>query len=311
MSDTSKFNSAVSFLWAIVALPQQIFYNTGIGSYICLLSNGKPAARKGTVLLSDTSGEDFWSGMSKSLGSKRREITDAHRQSILQLVHERKPNPHVKVFDTTDFGYREIKVLRPLKLRFEVNAESLARLDTQSGFKNLAVSKKKDPAEQRREEQEGRALQGEIRAALNALSGKTYMNRERFAAALEAALKKAGLKLKAPVFKALLSGIGERDESAEISRDSNGRPEPDTENVPLKESIETYFAREVTPHVPDAWIDLDYRDEKDNRVGKVGYEIPFNRHFYVFQQPRPLSTIDADLKAVTDRILSMIGGLTQ
>jgi type I restriction enzyme M protein len=133
---------------------------------------------------------------------------------------------------------------------------------------------------------------------------------------LEAALKKAGLKLKAPVLKAIIAGIGERDDAAEICRDSDGNPEPDTElndteNVPLKENIETYFAREVTPHVPDAWIDPTYCDAKDGEVGRVGYEIPFNRHFYVFQPPRPLSAIDADLKASTDRILKMIGGLTQ
>lgn len=304
------------WLEAIVALPQQIFYNTGIGTYIWLLSNRKPAAHRGKVLLVDASGEEFWSGMSKSLGSKRREITDAHRQSILQLVRERKPGPHVKVFDTTDFGYREIKVLRPLKLRFEVNAESLARLDTQSAFKNLAASKKKDPAEQKREEQEGRALQAEIRAALQPLAGTVYTRRDAFTAALEAALKKAGLRLKAPVLKAILTAIGERDETAEICRDADGNPEPDselndTENVPLKESVETYFAREVTPHVPDAWIDPEYRDEKDNAVGRVGYEIPFNRHFYVFQPPRPLDAIDADLKTVTDRILTMIAELSQ
>jgi type I restriction enzyme M protein len=124
------------------------------------------------------------------------------------------------------------------------------------------------------------------------------------------------LKLKAPVIKAIVAGIGERDDAAEICRDSDGNPEPDTElndteNVPLKEPIETYFAREVTPHVPDAWIDPTYRDAKDGEVGRVGYEIPFNRHFYVFQPPRPLSEIDADLKASTDRILKMIGGLTQ
>jgi type I restriction enzyme M protein len=264
----------------------------------------------------DASGEEFWSGMSKSLGSKRREITDAHRQSVLQLVRERKPGPHVKVFDTTDFGYREIKVLRPLKLRFEVNADSLARLDTQSAFKNLAASKKKDPAEQKREEQEGRALQEEIRAALQPLAGTAYTRRAAFTAALESALKKAGLRLKAPVLKAILAAIGERDETAEICRDADGNPEPDpelndTENVPLKESVETYFAREVTPHVPDAWIDPEYRDEKDNAVGRVGYEIPFNRHFYVFQPPRPLDAIDADLKTVTDRILTMIAELSQ
>ena len=304
------------WLEAIVALPQQIFYNTGIGTYIWLLSNRKPAAHKGKVMLVDASGPDFWSGMSKSLGSKRREITESHKQAVLELVKARKEGPFVKIFDTTDFGYREIKVLRPLKLRFEVHADSLARLDTQAAFKNLAVSKKKAAAEQKQEEKEGHAQQAEIRAALQTLAGKTYLNREKFTAALEAALKKAGLKLKAPVLKAILAGIGERDDSAEICRDSSGQPEPDsdlndTENVPLKENVQTYFAREVTPHVPDAWIDPTTCDAKDGQVGRVGYEIPFNRHFYVFQPPRSLSAIDADLKASTDRILKMIGGLIQ
>ena len=268
------------WLEAIVALPQQLFYNTGIGTYIWLLSNRKPAAHKGKVMLVDASGEQFWSGMPKSLGSKRREITETHKQAVLTLVKARKEGPHVKIFDTTDFGYREIKVLRPLKLRFEVNAESLARLDAQVAFKNLAVSKKKDPAEQKRDEKEGLALQAEIRAALQTLAGKTYMQRDKFTAALEAALKKQGLKLKSPVRKAILAGIGERDDAAEICRDSDGNAEPDTalndtENIPLKEDIQTYFTREVTPHVPDAWIDLTYCDAKDGQVGRVGYEIPF------------------------------------
>ncbi len=303
------------WLEAIVALPQQIFYNTGIGTYIWLLSNRKPAAHKGKVMLVDASGEQFWSGI-KSLGSKRREITDTHKQAILDLVKARKEGPHVKIFDSTDFGYREIKVLRPLRLRFEVNAESLARLGTQSAFKNLAVSKKKDPAERKRDENEGLALQADIRAALQTLEGKTYIQRDKFNAAIEAAFKKAGLKLKAPVLKAILAGIGQRDDTAEICRNSSGHPEPDTElndteNVPLKENIADYFAREVTPHVPDSWIDTTYCDSQDGQVGRVGYEIPFNRHFYVFQPPRPLNEIDADLKSVTDRILTMIGGLTK
>jgi type I restriction enzyme M protein len=304
------------WLEAIVALPQQIFYNTGIGTYIWLLRNRKPDAHKGKVMLVDASGSDFWSSMSKSLGNKRREITETHKQAVLELVKARKEGPFVKIFDTTDFGYREIKVLRPLKLRFEVNAESLAQLDAQSTFMNLAVSKKKNPAEKKQDEDEGRALQTAIRTVLQTLAGKTYMQRDQFTAALEPALKKAGLKLKAPIMKAILAGIGERDDLAEICRDSEGNPEPDsdlndTENVPLKEDLHTYFAREVTPHVPDAWIDPAYCDAKDGKVGRVGYEIPFNRHFYVFQAPRPLSAIDSDLKATTDRILTMIGGLTK
>ena len=304
------------WLEAIVALPQQIFYNTGIGTYIWLLSNRKPAAHKGKVMLVDVSGEQFWSGMSKSLGSKRREITDPHKQAILKLVKDRKEGPNVKIFDSTDFGYREIKVLRPLKLRFEVNAESLARLDAQTAFKNLALSKKKDTLEKQRDEEAGIALQVKTCDTLQTLAGKTFSQRETFITALDAAFKKTGLKLKAPVIKAILNSMGERDDTAEICRDSYGNPEPDTnlndtENVPLKENIESYFAREVLPHVPDAWIDPSYCDAKDGQVGRVGYEIPFNRHFYVFQPPRPLSVIDADLKAVTDRILTMIGGLTQ
>ena len=145
----------------------------------------------------------------------------------------------MKIFDTTDFGYREIKVLRPLKLRFTVNAESLASLETQSAFKSLAVSRKKDATEQKRDEKEGLALQAEIRAVLQTLAGKTYTQREKFTTALEAALTKADLKVKAPVLKSILAGIGERDDSAEICCDSSGNPEPDgelndTENVPLK-----------------------------------------------------------------------------
>jgi len=304
------------WLEAIVALPQQIFYNTGIATYIWLLSNRKPAAHKGKVMLVDASGEEFWSKMSKNLGSKSREITAAHQQAILKLVKDRKEGPYVKIFDTTDFGYREIKVLRPLKLRFEVNAETLARLGTQSAFKNLALSKKKRPADRKPEEEEGRAFQAKIRAALQTLSGKSYTSRDKFTSSLDSALEKAGLKLKAPVIKAILNATGERDNSAEVCRDSKGNPEPDTElndteNVPLNEKIEAYFSHEVTPHVPDAWIDSSYCDAKDGKVGRVGYEIPFNRHFYVFQPPRLLSVIDADLKTSTDRIIKMIGGLTE
>ena len=188
--------------------------------------------------------------------------------------------------------------------------------DTQAVFKNLAVSKKSDRIEQQREILEGQALQAAIRSILQALPKKAYTQRDAFTADLENVLKYVGLKLKAPVLKAILAGIGERDDTAEICRDSDGNPEPDsdlndTENVPLKENVQTYFAREVTPHVPDAWIDLTTCDAKDGQVGRVGYEIPVNRHFYVFQPPRPLSAIDADLKATTDRILTMIGGLTQ
>lgn len=304
------------WLEAIVALPQQIFYNTGIATYIWLLSNRKPASHRGKVMLVDASGDEFWSPMTKSLGSKRREITDEHRRKIIEIVKRRQPGDHVKLFETIDFGYRQIRVERPLRLRFEISEESLARLEEQTAFKNLAISKKKDRKEREKEEADGQKSQSTILEVLRTLVGKVYKNRDKFRAAVEAASNKAGVKLKAPVLKAITTAFGERDETADICLGSDGQSEPDkslsdTENVPLREDIHDYFKREVLTHVPDAWIDLDYVDERDSKVGRVGYEIPFNRHFYVYKPPRALENIDAELKIVTGKILEMIGGLTR
>ena len=204
---------------AIIGLPTDMFYNTGISTYIWILSNRKPEHRKGLVQLIDASG--FWQKMRKSLGSKRKELSDDHIAEITRLFGEfveakKDGKPISRIFKTTDFGYRTITVERPLR------------------------------------DQSGKLVLGE----------------------------KGKLK---------------------------GKPQPDanlrdTENVPLSEDVDAYFRREVLPHAPDAWI--------DHEKTKVGYEIPFNRHFYVFEPPRSLAEIDADLKACTDRILKMIGGLS-
>ena len=205
---------------AIIALPTDMFYNTGISTYVWIVTNRKPARRKGKVQLIDSS--SFWQKMRKSLGSKRKELSPEHIEEITRLFGDFKEVtkegvPISRIFKNEDFGYRAITVERPL------------RDDT----------------------------------------GKVVVGTKG--------------KLK-------------------------GKPQPDadlrdTENVPLSEDIHDYFKREVLPHAPDAWID----EEKT----KVGYEIPFNRHFYVFKPPRPLAEIDAELKTVTDRILGMIGGLTK
>ncbi|HNG96054.1 MAG TPA: N-6 DNA methylase, partial [Acidobacteriota bacterium] len=204
---------------AIIGLPTDMFYNTGISTYIWILSNRKPEHRKGLVQLIDASG--FWQKMRKSLGSKRKELSEDHIAEITRLFGEfveakKDGKPISRIFKTTDFGYRTITVERPLR------------------------------------DQSGKLVLGE----------------------------KGKLK---------------------------GKPQPDaslrdTENVPLSEDVDAYFKREVLPHAPDAWI--------DHEKTKVGYEIPFNRHFYVFEPPRSLAEIDADLKACTDRILKMIGGLS-
>lgn len=218
-SEIRRYVLENDLLEAIVGLPTDMFYNTGISTYVWIVSNRKPAARKGKVQLIDASG--FWQKMRKSLGSKRKELSEAHIERITRLFGafvEAKDGdkPISRIFRNEDFGYRTITVERPLK------------------------------------DEHGKPVLG--------AKGK-----------------------------------------------QKGKPQPDanlrdTENVPLGEDVETYFEREVLPHAPDAWI--------DHEKTKVGYEIPFNRHFYVFQPPRPLAVIDAELKQTTDRILEMIRGLS-
>jgi len=211
---------------AIIGLPTDMFYNTGISTYVWILSNRKPKARKGKVQLIDAS--SFWQKMRKSLGSKRKELSEEHIAEITRLFGKfreasrfddaSKTNvPISRIFRNEDFGYRTITVERPL--------------------------------------------------------------------------------------------VDERGEVVWIAKGKNkGDPQPDsslrdTENVPLSETVEAYFKREVLPHVPDAWI--------DHEKTKVGYEIPFNRHFYVFKAPRSLHEIDEELKGVTSRIMAMLEGLAE
>ena len=208
---------------AIIALPTDMFYNTGISTYVWIVSNRKPQNRKGKVQLIDAS--SFWQKMRKSLGSKRKELSQEHIEDITRLFgnfeeHSRQvdgsPVPISRIFANDAFGYHTITVERP-----ERDAQGRVVLGTKGKGKGKPVA--------------------------------------------DASLR-------------------------------------DTENVPLSDDITEYFKREVLPHAPDAWIDTDKT--------KVGYEIPFNRHFYVFKPPRPLAEIDAELKGVTDNILRMIGGLT-
>jgi type I restriction enzyme M protein len=204
---------------AIIGLPTDMFYNTGIATYVWVLSNRKPTARKGKVQLIDAS--NFWQKMRKGLGSKRKELSDDHIAKVTKLFGQfveadQDGKPISRIFKNEEFGYTTITVERPLR------------------------------------DESGEIVMG--------TKGK---------------------------------------QKGKLQPDSNLR---DTENVPLSEDIDAYFRREVLPHAPDAWID----EEKS----KVGYEIPFNRHFYVFQPPRSLEAIDADLKLVTDRIKMMLDGLS-
>ncbi len=284
---------------AIVALPTDLFYNTGIQTYVWLLSNRKPAERAGKVQLIDASGEQFWKSMRKSLGSKRREIPDEARAEIAHLyAHFLNGDSGAaevsKVFATTDFGYREIRVERPLKLNFQVDDERVARLAGEKAFQKLPETER-----------------AAIEAALRGIGADRFTNRDAFEKRLTKAIKTTGVKIGAPIKKAILSALSERDEEAEVCTDTKGNPEPDTELrdhelVPLAEDWREYMAREVTPFVPDAWVDESYRDARDGAVGRVGYEINFNRYFYKYVPPRPLAEIDAEMKALEAEIAGLL-----
>ncbi len=325
-SEIRRFVLEHDLLEALIALPEQLFYNTGIATYVWAVTNRKAPARRGKVQLIDAT--SFWVPMRKSLGDKRREIPLDRAQDILRIRADFQDGDTRRVmkdgreeevvvshvFPTTHFGFRKITVERPLRLNFQASPERLARLAAEKGFQGLAQSKKKGDAGAK-EAAAGRELQDAIRACLGGLSGKLIKDRVEFERVLDGALKKAGLKVPAPVRKALLSALSEREETASICRDGDGNPEPDpelrdTESVPLSEPVEAFFAREVAPHVPDAWIDEDKRDPKDGQVGLVGYEINFNRYFYRYTPPRPLEAIEADIRTIEGDIVRMLSEVT-
>jgi type I restriction enzyme M protein len=331
------------WLEAIVALPEQLFYNTGISTYLWVLTNRKDSdaggavSRKGKVQLIDA--RPFWVQMEKSLGNKRRRIGDPedkekdpdHIADLTKIfggfkdgetrtfteedsiTHQpvKKKRVVSKVFDNEDFGYYKITVDRPLRLNFQASPERIALIEENTTFKNLAGSKKKDAAARQKEIAVGKKRQQQIRDLLAALAkasgGKPIKDRKKFLIALRDCDRKLGVRLAAPEIKAVLAALGERDESAEICRNAKGEAEPDTdlrdtETVPLKESIQEYFKREVLPHVPDAWI--------DETKTKIGYEIPLNRHFYRYEPPRPLEVIEQDIKDLEKDILEMLKEVT-
>ena len=298
------------WLEAIVALPEQLFYNTGISTYVWVLTNRKEPARRRKMQLVDAS--SYWHPMKKSLGQKRRELGTDEIRRIVEMVDSFAEGEHSHIYPTTFFGYRKITVERPLRLNFQASEDRIGRLAAEKVFQGLATSKKKDPKARAADEAAGRAEQDAILAMLRGLPDKLFLDRADFQKVLGKAVKAAGLKLKAPIKKAILSALSERDPSAAICRDKDGNPEPDsdlrdTENVPLDEDVDTYFDREVRPHVPDAWVNTAVRDPKDGEVGRVGYEINFNRYFYKFQPPRPLEEIEADIAALEKEILGMLG----
>jgi len=333
------------WLDAIVALPDQLFYNTGIYTYIWIVSNRKPKHRKNRVQLIDAT--RHFVKMKKSLGNKRNELSAKQIEEITKLYsdfeHDAKCNVMVdgkeetrvcsKIFDNRDFGFIKLIVERPLRLNFRASPKRIDRLADQSAFKALTESKKrKDKKAIAKEIEEGKQHQEDI---INALGGldpdRHYVNRDEFKGVLDRALDDAGVRVSGSVYRAILSALSERDPTADICTNPNGDPEPDpdlrdTESVgfprlslplpiqykgadgkePDNEALvalvrahcDAYFIREVKPHWPDAWVDYEKT--------KVGYEIPINRYFYVYQPPRELAEIEGDIKNIEGDILKLL-----
>ena len=297
------------WLEAIVALPDQLFYNTGIYTYLWILTNRKERRHRGKIQLVDAT--SFFKKMRKSLGNKRNEICEKQRDEITRRYGAFKEGESVRIFDNADFGYQRITVERPLRLNFAVDEERLKRVQETKPFADLATSKKrKDTKAAQSEIEAGMRQQQEILSVLQSLpSGKVWKNREAFLTELKEAFKRSSFIIPNSAFlKAILMALSERDETADICTDNKGNPEPDPElrdyeNVPLKEDVDEYMKREVLPHVPDAWIDYTKT--------KIGYEINFNRYFYKYQPPRPLEEIEADLKKIEKEIADMLAEVTE
>lgn len=325
-SDIRKWIIENDLLEGIVALPDQLFYNTGISTYIWILSNRKNQdlangpIRKDKIQLIDAT--SFYTKMRKSLGNKRNEITMDQIQEIARIYGEFKENEYCKKFEGKDFGYHKITVERPLKLNFAISEERIENLYAESTFGKLydeedykELLKKKHAAEKADKKfsktdenkidkyEEGKKLQEKIMEILKAnISDALYKNREEFIKTLKPLFNEVE-EVKGSLFKAIYMGLSERDETADVCLDNKGNIEPDptlrdTENVPLKEDIYEYFKREVKPHVADAWI--------DESKTKVGYEIPFTRYFYKYTPLRSSEDIMKEIRELEQSIMEKI-----
>ena len=278
------------WLEAIIALPEQMFYNTGIGTYVWILTNRKARRRKGKIQLLDA--RDVWTAggseeSKRSLGDKRRHIMASQIEEIVRLYGRMEDGERSKVFDNADFGYTRVTVERPLRLRYRMTTEDKAR------FLDACPH-----------------LLDDVQAIDEALGRKPRSDWNVVWEGVADLLHKRGSKWKQTEQKRFRDVFTQKDPEAERvakgGRGEGGEPDPalrDFENVPLADDVESYFEREFRPHVPDAWIDRS----KD----KIGYEINFNRHFYKYTPPRPLEEIDADLKKAEEEIMRLLGEVTE
>ncbi len=282
---------------AIIALPTEIFFRTGIGTYLWILSNKKAENRRKLVQLINAA--DQWASI-KNEGNKRRIISEEQIRQIAEIYAAAETNELSRMLDYRVFGYRRIRALRPLRMSLHINSATMENLKTEKAWIKLTGEQKE-------------VLRAELEAYLDTI--KPFAWAKQFiehVAQLSPAVRKAGKSF----VKALIDAFGVRDSDGEPVLDEAGEivhdPElTDYENVPLTENVKDYFAREVLPHVPDAYIDNTFLDKADGQIGRVGYEINFNRFFYQYVPPRKLDVIDAELKLVEKEIADLLGEVTE
>ena len=294
-SNIRKWIIENDLLEGIIALPTDMFYNTGISTYIWVLTNKKEEKRKGKIQLLNAT--EYYHPMRKNLGNKRKEITNEQIEEIKQIYASFEESENSKIFDNKDFGYRKITIERPLKLSFRVNEETIQKVKNTTQFINLAVSKKKDVEVKEREEAEGRVKQERLLKLLeNFDSDFEYMDRDKFVKDLKSKSKEFDIALSAGLVKAIVNAIGVRNEYAVVCKDAKGNIESDssmkdTESIAIKEDVHEYFEKEVRPHVGDAYID-------ESTMDNIGYEIPFTRYFYKYEELRSFMEIMKEVESL-------------
>jgi len=284
-SNIRKWILENDWLEAIVALPEQLFYNTGIASYVWLLSNRKSPEREGLVQLIDA--REMWERMRKSLGEKRRFITDEQVAEITRLHGSLDESDVSKLIPVEQFGYRTVTVDRPLRARWEIGPKTWEGLAEDKALVKLDA-----------------ATRDAIVAALQSTARRTFPTEDGAKLIVREVVSSAGVgKPSASLLKALVARCVVRDPDAEPVRNAKGRVIADaelrdTESIPIAEDVESYLDREVRPHLPDAWV--------EDPVGRVGYEIPFARLFYRYDPPRPSDEVKEDLRRREARIRQLL-----
>lgn len=288
-SEIRRYILEKDLLETIIALPDQLFYNTGINTYLWFLTNRKSKEKEGKVQLIDA--RNSYHKLRKSLGSKRHEISNEDREEIVKIYSEYKNGKHSKIFKNTDFAYRQITIERPLKLSFDFTSEKIKEIMTEFGEKDMNDKFKK---------------------FIMSFEGEKYNKKSELDKVIEKRIKEyLTNKLTKGAYNKFISIVGERDENAEICKDKDGKIEADNtlrdyENVPFDTDIHEYFEKEVKPYVSDAWINETIKDEKDGKVGIVGYEIPFTRYFYKYEAPRDIEEIEGDIEKVENELLDLL-----